>query len=358
MSPSKSLSVVPISVRPSHGSTNTLRPPPAGAIAPACTGSASRGHDHVGAAAGPDDRHLGLAVQLLRPQPVGPHAGGVDDVRGAHGQLAAAHGVAHHRAAVGERDRLDPVRRHRAEALGLGEHGEHEPHVVGLAVVEQVAAGGLAAGERGQELEHLRAVDDPVALRAPVVLAAAPAPAPVDRHHVVGVQPDPEDAVGPRAVERGDDERQRPDEVRRQRGQQLALEQRLADQPEVERLQVAQPAVDELARARGGPARVVALLDERDGVAAARRVERDAGAGDPAADDEHVERLVGERGEGVGAREHQARWATTSPTGARSGAGFSPRASPRCSSPSTASPSGIPHAARPSGVRRTPGVRQ
>ena len=83
---------------------------------------------------------------------------------------------------------------------------------------------------------------------------------------------------------------------------QLALEQRLADQPEVEVLQVAQPAVDELARARRRAARVVALLHQRDRVAAARGVERDPGAGDPAADDQHVERLVGQRGEGVVAR--------------------------------------------------------
>ena len=123
--------------------------------------------------------------------------------------------------------------------------------------------------------------------------------------------PMPSEAVRPGAVEGGHDERQRAHQVRRQGGQQLALEQRLADQPEVEVLQVAQPAVDELARARGGAARVVALLDQRDGVAAAGGVQRDAGAGDPAADDEHVERLVGQRGEGVGAREHQGRCVTT-----------------------------------------------
>src|SRR5918911_484801 len=35
----------------------------------------ARQHD-VGAAARADDRHLGLVVELVRAQPVGPHAGG------------------------------------------------------------------------------------------------------------------------------------------------------------------------------------------------------------------------------------------------------------------------------------------
>ena len=151
--------------------------------------------------------------------------------------------VAHHaRRRRVERDRLDPVRRHRAEALGLGEHGEHEPHVVGLAVVEQVAARRARARRARAAARHLArrrssggAPGSSPRARRRVARAPAPRAAdPVDRHHVVHVQPDPEQPVGPRAVERGDDQRQRPDEVRRQGGEQLALEQRLADQPEVE----------------------------------------------------------------------------------------------------------------------------
>ena len=89
-----------------------------------------------------------------------------------------------------------------------------------------------------------------MARRAPVALVArapAAAPEPVDRHHVVGVQAEPDDAVQPRAVERGDDEPQRLDQVRREVDVDLALQQRLADEPEIEVLQVAQAAVDELA---------------------------------------------------------------------------------------------------------------
>ena len=277
--------------------------------------------DHVRAAAGPDDRHLGLVVQLLGPQAVGPHAGGVDDAWRADRELLAALGVAHvgaARAAVllQQRGDLEPVGEHRAEALGLGEHGQHEPHVVGLAVVEQVAAGGLAGGERGQQLGDLGAVDHAVAGRAPVLRAVEVAvahaaaaqrraPQPVDRHHVVHVQPEADQPVGPGALEGGHDHRQRPHQVRRERGVDLALEQRLADEPEVEVLQVAQAAVDELARARRGAGGVVRLLHQGDRVAARGGVQRHAGAGDAAADHEHVELLGGERGDGCGAGEHR-----------------------------------------------------
>ena len=39
---------------------------------------------------------------------------------------------------------LAGVRDHGSEALGLGQHGQHEPDVVGLAVVEEIAGGRLA----------------------------------------------------------------------------------------------------------------------------------------------------------------------------------------------------------------------
>ena len=50
---------------------------------------------HVGAAARPDDRQLGLVVQLLRAQPIGPHSRRVDDVLGTHVEALAALLVAH-----------------------------------------------------------------------------------------------------------------------------------------------------------------------------------------------------------------------------------------------------------------------
>jgi hypothetical protein len=143
-----------------------------------------------------------------------------------------------------------PVGADRAEALGLGQDGQHQARVVGLAVVEQVARRGLARRQRGQALDDLVGVDDPVAVRRPVrrVPVAAPT-APRHRHHVVQVEPHAHHAVGARAVEGGDDQRQRLDQVRREPDHDLALDQRLADEAEVEVLQVAQAAVDEL----GGP---------------------------------------------------------------------------------------------------------
>jgi hypothetical protein len=93
--------------------------------------------------------------------------------------------------------------------------------------------------------------------------------------------------------------------VRGERDVELALEQRLAYQPEVEVLQVPQAAVDELRRPRGRPDRVVGALHERDRVPARGRVERHAGARDAAADDQHVDPLCGERGDGFCSAVHR-----------------------------------------------------
>jgi hypothetical protein len=127
-----------------------------------------------------------------------------------------------------------------------------------------------------------------VAIGLPVALLTRAAAA---GHRVVEVEADSDHAIGPGAVERGDHERQRPHEVRREPDHELALEQRLAHEPEIEILQVAKAAVDELARAARGARGVVGLLDQRHRVPARGGVEGDAGAGDPAADDDEVEAL-------------------------------------------------------------------
>ena len=206
----------------------------------------------------------------------------------------------------GELDHLEAVRADRAEPLGLREHRQHEARVVGLAVVEQVSTGRLTRRERRQQRDDLLAGDHAMTLGAPVGVAvgavlrrcpprAAPAPQPRRRHHVVHVEPDPDEQVRPRPLERRHHERQRPDQVRRQLDQQPALEQRLADEPEVEVLEIAQAAVDEFRGAAAGPRRVVGLLHQRDAEPARGGVERDPGAGDPAADHDHVEALGGKR---------------------------------------------------------------
>ena len=88
------------------------------------------------------------------------------------------------------------------------------------------------------------------------------------------------------------EERHRPDQVRREPGeQQAALLEGLPDQAEVEHLEVAQPAVDELAAPAAGAAGQVALLDQAGRQAAGHGVEGDPGADHSPADDEDVELL-------------------------------------------------------------------
>ena len=87
-------------------------------------------------------------------------------------------------------------------------------------------------------------------------------------------------------------EAQRPHDVRRDAPQHLALGQRLAHQPEIVVLEVAQAAVDQLGGARRGAAGEVAHLAQEHGQAAAGSVAGDAAAVDAATDDGQVEDLL------------------------------------------------------------------
>ena len=80
--------------------------------------------------------------------------------------------------------------------------------------------------------------------------------------------------------------------MRRRAQQDLALGQRLAHEAELIVLQIAQPAVDQLAAGRGSVAREVVLLAQHHGQAPADGVTRNAGAIDPAADDQEIDRLI------------------------------------------------------------------
>ena len=82
--------------------------------------------------------------------------------------------------------------------------------------------------------------------------------------------------------------------MRRVAAQPLALVERLVDEADVALLEVAQAAVDELGALRRRPAGEVVGLDEGGAQAAGGGVEGHPGAGDAAADDEHVERLGGQ----------------------------------------------------------------
>ena len=71
--------------------------------------------------------------------------------------------------------------------------------------------------------------------------------------------------------------------------EQPALGQRLVHQPELELLQVAQAAVHQPGGARGGAGGEIIGLDQGHRQPSGRGVQRRAGTGDPASDDEHVE---------------------------------------------------------------------
>ena len=106
------------------------------------------------------------------------------------------------------------------------------------------------------------------------------------------------------------DERHRLHQVRAEPGQhQVPFPQGFAYQPELQLLEVAQAAVDQLAGSAARAGRPVPRLQQRRGKPARDGVERASGADDPAADDEHVERLALQaldgRGPGVGTQVHR-----------------------------------------------------
>ena len=148
---------------------------------------------------------------------------------------------------------------------------ELEAGAPGEVAVARQAAEGLAAAARGEGVVERDAGSDVGALHHPVTERVEEA----HRAHEVGAQ----------AAE-----------------EQRALRERLAHQAEVPLLQVAEPAVDQLARAARSARREVALLDQRDREASRRRIHGAARAGDAASDDDDVEDLLGHPGEGGAAR--------------------------------------------------------
>ncbi len=123
-----------------------MRPPPAGTIAPARTSSCSRASvtcvPRLGRIRGTSSSSYSSSGRSRSAHtPVA-----FTTFVAAQLELAAADRVAHEHpgraaGALHEAGHLAAVRHHRAEALRLAEDGEHEPGVVGLAVVEEVARG-------------------------------------------------------------------------------------------------------------------------------------------------------------------------------------------------------------------------
>ena len=169
--------------------------------------------------------------------------------------------------------------------------------------------------------------------------------------------PDLDQAAGRVAVD-GDEEGQRPHEMRGEATQRLALGERLPHQREIEQLEVAEAAVDELGGPRGRARGVVPLLEERDRDAAEREVAGDARAGHAAADHDDVGPGVLDRGEippaGVQARplpslgRHHRRAPVPAP---------GHEAGPRTCPPSLIGPPAEPFRARSAGRSPAAGAR-
>ncbi len=87
-------------------------------------------------------------------------------------------------------------------------------------------------------------------------------------------------------------ETQRTDDVRGDLPEDLALDQRLADQPELVIFQIAQAAMHELGRPGRGPAGQVIHFAQENGIAPADRIARDTAAVDAATNDRKVENSV------------------------------------------------------------------
>jgi len=162
--------------------------------------------------------------------------------------LFRVHGVEHHQPAV-----LDP-------AIGIGE-ADLEIRLQRLAVSVVRKSDGLAAGQ----------------------LFAR-------RQMVVKRQSQPDQPSRPHAALMGQDEANRPDDMGGRLEQAFALHQRFAHQPKFEMFEIAQAAMDQLGRSRGGCARQIALLDHQNRQTTAGGIPRDPAAIDAAADDDQVER--------------------------------------------------------------------
>ena len=88
------------------------------------------------------------------------------------------------------------------------------------------------------------------------------------------------------------DETQGADDVGRDAPEDLALDQRLADQPELVIFEIAQAAMHQLGRPGRRPARQIVHFAQENRVAAAHRVARDAAAVNTASNDGEVENTL------------------------------------------------------------------
>ena len=266
------------------------------------------GPEHeVGAAAGPELHVVDQAA--------GPDAGGVDhragrDLDGLPGQLVAQHGPV-----AGQLDRPGTGAQVGAEAGGGPSDGRHEAGVVLELTVPGEQGAANVAPETGREQPGLRR-GDPTRARQ-----GAAAGAGGDPQQVAGADAGPQQRgqlVAGRVGERHH-HRQRPGQVgRRGLEEDAALDGALVGDADLSGGEVAQAAVDQLARPARRTEGEVVGVDREHGQPAGDRVEGDADTGDPEADDQDVDpgRDVVETGpdpargaHGVTAR--RTRWASS-----------------------------------------------
>src|SRR3984957_16022037 len=87
-------------------------------------------------------------------------------------------------------------------------------------------------------------------------------------------------------------ETKRPDDMRRDLPEDFALDQGLADQPELVILQIAQAAMHELGRPRRRPARQIIHFTQENRIAASGSIARDTAAVDAAPYNREVENSI------------------------------------------------------------------
>ena len=247
-------------------------------------------HD-VDALGGQDLQASRVGGQVL--DVLGPHSGGVngalgpDLVVGAGGQVGDA-GAVDMAALVGEEaGDLRAVGGQRPQADGGAHQVDDQAGVVDPGVEEADGAGQAAGvqggGQGGGALAAQVALDRHGLAAAGAGQGQGVVHAHADRGvgALVVVLERPQEGLGL-------------DQVRRGGAQQAAaLGEGLVHEGEVELVEVAQAAVDELGGPRGGARGPVAHLHDAGAQAAGRGVQGDAGAGDAPADDQHVQALGG-----------------------------------------------------------------
>ena len=239
-------------------------------------------HHHVRALDEADARPA-AAGDDLGQDPLDPGAGGIDQGTGANRAATAVAVLERHRPAFGGAGRGDGAGAgldHRA-ALGRVEGGQHDQ----TGVVDAAVGIFEAAPEQPRLQRRAGRV-------AGEIESAGAGQEPPPTEMVVDEEAEAQEPGRTQAGVMGQDEAQRLDQMGRGAPQHLALDQRLVDEAELVILEIAQAAVDQFGRPRGGAARQIVHLAEMDREPAPGRVAGDAASVDAAADHgEIIDRL-------------------------------------------------------------------